>query len=251
MTPRSAETPWKSRSDWAPLFAAEKVRGTLAVWDERTRARWVHDPARATRRYLPASTFKVPHTLFALDAGVARDEFQRFRWDGVRRRVDAWNQDQTLRTAMRHSTVWVYQRFARTLGERRERAYLKRIGYGNADVSGGVERFWLDGGLRISAREQIDFLRRLHRNTLPFSGSHQRLVKDLMVVEARRDWILRAKTGWTTQPDPDIGWWVGWVDRLDGAVFFALNLDMPRGNDDAPKRERIVRKALASIDALS
>ena len=38
-----------------------------------------------------------------------RDEFQVIRWDGGNG-LDGWNQDQTLRSSMRHSTVWVYQR---------------------------------------------------------------------------------------------------------------------------------------------
>ena len=78
--------------------------------------------------------------------------------DGVKRDFDGWNQDQTLRSSMRHSTVWVYQQFAREIGEVREKEYLTRIQYGNADLSGGVDRFWLDGALRISAMEQVDFL---------------------------------------------------------------------------------------------
>ena len=102
--------------------------------------------------------FKVPHALFALDAGAVRDEVQVIRWDGVKRDFDGWNQDQTLRSSMRHSTVWVYhQQFAREIGEVREKEYLTRIQYGNADPSGGVDRFWLDGALRISAMEQVDF----------------------------------------------------------------------------------------------
>ena len=88
---------------------------------------------------------------------------------------------------MRHSTVWVYQQFAREIGEVREKEYLTRIQYGNADLSGGVDRFWLDGALRISAMEQVDFLRKLYRNELPFKVEHQRLVKDIMIVEAGRD----------------------------------------------------------------
>ena len=88
---------------------------------------------------------------------------------------------------MRHSTVWVYQQFAREIGEVREKEYLTRIQYGNADPSGGVDRFWLDGALRISAMEQVDFLRKLYRNELPFKVEHQRLVKDIMIVEAGRD----------------------------------------------------------------
>ena len=46
---------------------------------------------------------------------------QVIRWDGVKRDFDGWNQDQTLRSSMRHSTVWVYQQFAREIGEVREK----------------------------------------------------------------------------------------------------------------------------------
>ncbi|MBI4915501.1 MAG: class D beta-lactamase [Acidobacteria bacterium] len=241
---------WTERPAWAALFADAGVRGTIAVVDERVGARWVHDGARARERFIPASTFKIPHALFALDAGIVRDEFQVFRWDGARRDVESWNRDQDLRSSMRNSTVWVYQAFARRLGETRERAYLERIGYGNADPAGGIDRFWLDGALRISALEQIDFLRKLYRNSLPFPVEHQRLVKDVMIVEAGPDWILRAKTGWGARMTPQVGWWVGWVERADGAVFFALNIDMPRGGGDAQKREAIARAVLRSLGAL-
>lgn len=257
------------RADWARLFEGAGVTGTLLVVDERVvdelggkrgvdahdGTRHVHDAVRARQRFVPASTFKIPHLLFALDAGIATDESQRFRWDGVPRRFAHWNRDQTLSDAMRGSTVWVFQGFAKTLGERRERRYLRRLGYGNRSVAGGIDRFWLDGGLAISASEQIDLLRRLHRETLPFEVAHQRLVKQLILIERidieqGRGFVLHGKTGWTFDAEPQLGWFVGWADTPDGAVFFALNIDMPGGAADAPKREAIVRAALRSIGAL-
>ena len=132
----------------------------------------------------------------------------------------------------------------------RERDYLRKVAYGNADPSGGDEGFWLDGALRVSAQEQIEFLQRLYRNELPFEVAHQRLVKDVMIVEAGRDWILRAKTGWQGRAEPQVGWWVGWVEHPKGAVFFALNIRMPGLAADLPKREAIARAILRSIDAL-
>jgi len=240
---------WAERPDWGRQFGAAGVDGTIVVIDERQGNHWVWNPARASERFTPASTFKIPHALFALDAGVVRDEFQVFQWDGVERDMAAWNRDQDLRSSMRNSTVWVYQGFARAIGLDRERDYLKKIGYGNADPSGGEEAFWIDGALRISAREQVEFLRRLYRNELPFDVGHQRLVKDVMIVEAGRDWILRAKSGWRGRAEPQVGWWVGWVERPDGAVFFALNIRMP-DVADAPKREAIARAVLRSIEAL-
>ncbi|HAP0684695.1 TPA: class D beta-lactamase, partial [Escherichia coli] len=66
------------RSDWRKFFSEFQAKGTIVVADERQadRAMLVFDPVRSKKRYSPASTFKIPHTLFALDAGAVRDEFQ-------------------------------------------------------------------------------------------------------------------------------------------------------------------------------
>lgn len=241
---------WQERSDWMSQFRAADVLGTIAVLDGRTRQYLVYNRDRSKARFPPASTFKIPHTLFALDAGIVKDEFQVITWDRVKRQFPVWNRDQDLRSSLRSSTVWVYQSFARQLGEKREQEYLRRIAYGNADTSGGIDRFWLDGGLRISAQEQIGFLQQLYRNKLPFPIEHQRLVKDLMIVEAGRDWILRAKSGWAADVEPQIGWYVGWVERPEGPVFFALNIDTPGKAKDLDKRESLVRAVLSSLQAL-
>lgn len=245
-----AAEPWQERADWAAHFEETGVEGTIVVLDERDGARWVHNQERAAARFLPASTFKIPHALFALDAGAVRDEFQVFAWDGEARAIASWNRDQDLRSSMRDSVIWVYEEFARSIGEEAERRYLQQIDYGNADPSGGIESFWLDGALRVSAFEQVRFLQRLYRNALPFRIEHQRLVKDVMIAEAGRGWILRAKTGWQARVEPQVGWWVGWVERPDGAVFFALNIEMPNQAADLPRRETIARAALRSIGAL-
>ena len=68
------------------FFSEFQAKGTIVVADERQTDRviLVFDQVRSEKRYSPASTFKIPHTLFALDAGAARDEFQVFRWDGIK-----------------------------------------------------------------------------------------------------------------------------------------------------------------------
>lgn len=243
-----AQAHLQERNDWKKFFNKLQAKGTIVVLDERgaVPAQFVFDQSRATQRFSPASTFKIPHTLFALDAGLIRDEFQVFAWDGVKRGFDGHNRDQTLRSAMRTSALWVYAIFAKALGEDKARDYLKRIDYGNVDPTTGKGEYWVDGKLEISAVEQITFLRKLYRNELPFRVEHQRLVKDVMTIEAQRDWILRAKTGWEGR----YGWWVGWVECETGPVFFALNIDTPKRMDDLFKREEIGRAVLRSIGAL-
>ena len=242
----SADTA-KEQSGWARFFDQFKATGTIVVSDERSgsEGELVFGNDRAMKRYTPASTFKIPHTLFALDAGVIRDEFETITWDGTKRSYPAWNQNQNLRSSMRHSVVWVYQKFANEIGEKREQEYLYKIRYGNEDPT-GKGPFWIKGNLSVSAYEQIGFLKKLYRNQLPFSVANQRLVKDIMIVEAGSEWILRAKTGWSGT----IGWWVGWIEQPTGTVFFALNIDTPNRMDDLPKREGITRAILASLGVL-
>lgn len=229
---------FKERSDWGHFFKDQGAEGTIVVVDERENAHWVYGKERAQKRYSPASTFKIPHALFALDAGVVKDKFQVFPWDGKKRYYSLWNKDQTLRSSMRGSVVWVYQHMAVAIGEKAEKEYLQKINYGNADFSGPVQYFWLDGSLKISAMEQIEFLQLLYKNELPFSVEHQRLVKDIMIVEAGKNWIVRAKTGNYVNKNERYGWYVGWVENSDGAVFFALNIDTLK-DEDIPKREKI------------
>lgn len=243
--PLSAEA--IDKPGWSRFFADADAVGSILIADDRpgSPTLWAHGLDRCRRRYTPASTFKIPHSLFALDAGLIKDEFQVISWDGVQHPTPAWNKDQTLRSAMRNSVVWVYQRFAQEMGLKREAQYMRAIDYGNA-LATGEAPFWVEGSGAISCSEQITFLRRLYRNELPFRVEHQRLVKDVMVAEAGRNWILRAKTGWSGK----IGRWVGWVEWPSGPVFFALNIDTPRRLEDLPKREPIARAVLRSIDAL-
>jgi beta-lactamase class D len=235
--------------EWNSIFKKYRATGTILVLDgrESRELKLVYNETRANKRYSPASTFKIPHTLFALDAGLVKDEFQVFPWDGVKRGFEPHNQDQTLRSAMRNSALWVYATFAKKIGEEEARRYLKIIDYGNMNPSAETGTYWIEGKLAISAYEQISFLKKLYLNELPFQLDHQRLLKDIMVTEAGSNWILRAKTGWEGR----IGWWVGWVEWPTGPVFFALNIDTPNGMKDLFKRKAIVRDVLSSIQALS
>ena len=242
-----ASPQWIEKSELEAAFVEQNVTGSIVIADLRRDEHWVYNRPRAEQRFSPASTFKVPHALFALDAGLVGDEFQIIEWDGVERQLSVWNRDQDLRSSMRNSAVWVYQDFARALGDARERDYLESIDYGNADPGGGIDRFWLDGKLAISPFEQIDFLKRLYRNELPFDVAHQYLVKEIMIVEAGPRWILRAKTGWQASTDAHYGWWVGWIEYPDGPVFFATHIDMPNGGVDAPKRQTVTRSALQRL----
>jgi beta-lactamase class D len=128
------------------------------------------------RRTLPASTFKVPHALVALQTGVVTGKTV-IKWDGTKRDYPTWNQDQTLESAIRMSAVWVFQQFATAIGRERELEYLRTFRYGSATFEHEVTNFWLNGDLQISPVEEVAFLRRMFSYELPIDRVHIDTVK--------------------------------------------------------------------------
>lgn len=235
----------------AQPFAARQAVGVFAALDSRTGKTVTNDPARAATRFLPCSTFKIPNSLISLECGAIENVDTVIPWDHVERWNKAWNRDTSMREALPRSTVWFYQELARRVGAERMQDWLRRIGYGNADISGGIDRFWLDGALRISALEQLDFLRRFRDHQLPFRPEVQAAVLEILIADHRDGWVLRGKTGTALEGDRGLGWYVGWVETPQGPVYFALNLDTDRaGALDARPRKAIAYEALVHLGAL-
>jgi beta-lactamase class D len=151
-----------------------------------------HNPSRNTQFFSPASTFKILNALVSLETGVIRDDIAVLTWDGVEREFPAWNRDTNLRQAFKDSTVWFYQVLARKNGHQRMQKFIDQVGYGNRQIGtpAQIDRFWLDGSLQITPKQQIEFLQRLHKNTLPFSQRTLDLVKDIMIVERTPEYTL-------------------------------------------------------------
>jgi beta-lactamase class D len=174
-------------------------------------------------RVSPCSTFKIPNSLVGLETGVIADEGTVLKWDGVKRSRPEWNRDHTLASAIKVSAVWYYQELARRVGAERMQTLLSAIPYGNADISGGIERFWLGGSLQVSPNEQVAFLERLRLSQLPFSERSQRIVRDILLQESPGPIAYRGKTGSCGfDGAPDHGWWVGWVETDGQATVFAM-----------------------------
>lgn len=260
------------------LLDAHGLEATFLLYRPVEKSFVACDPVRAGQRFLPASTFKIANALIGLETGAVRDEREVTPWDGMTRAVPAWNQDADLASGMRNSTVWFYQAMARRIGAQRMRAWVGTLRYGNADIGPDAEvaHFWLNGALRISAREEVDFVDRLRRRALPLSERSQATVIRILEVDRSAEgadpaWVLRGKTGAALPIDPKtgdmlqgaaadkilhgaepVGWFVGWVERdaADGGdAVFAFNLKL-RSNADLPLRVQLVRKLLAANGVL-
>jgi beta-lactamase class D len=243
---------WQDRPDWGNYFRDAGVTGCFLLYDLRNDAYTSYNRTRIDTGFLPASTFKIFNSLVALETASVRDEEEVLKWDGIKRAVPAWNQDQDMRDAIKNSTVWFYQELARRIGQDRMQRFVNRANYGNRNIKGGIDHFWLDGSLRITAKKQIDLLVKLHRNQLPFSQRTLNTVKDILINEKTNDYTLRAKTGWAGMGDaskPQLGWWVGYVERGGSSYFFAMNIDIKK-DGDAASRMVITRNILRELKIL-
>lgn len=197
----------------------------------------------AGRRTIPASTFKIPNTLIGLETGAVKPD-EVFRWDGKPREFEAWERDLAFIEAFRVSCLPCYQELARRVGIEPMRRLVRELGYGNGEVGDTVDIFWIDGPLKISVREEAEFVRRVHLGELPFGRAHLETLKAAMKLDDTPAYRLFAKTGWagmTNRVDPGVGWFVGWVETPEGPRFFATRVVIPQ---DGPKTDLTFRKRL-------
>jgi beta-lactamase class D len=204
----------------------EGVDGCFILFEVETGKLSRYNPVQCRKRRSPCSTFKIPNSLIGLETGVIAGADHLMKWDGKKRWRKELNQDHDLRTAIRDSVVWYYQRLAEGVGVERMNEWLQKLEYGNQDTSGGLNRFWLESSLEISAEEQLEFLKDLFSGKLPFSERTTRIVKDILVWNRKEGKTLRAKTGSGMQDDKThLGWWIGHITAVDRSYIFVTRIE--------------------------
>ena len=202
----------------------------VALYDTSKATEWRTDEEACAVRLSPASTFKIPHALIALETGAIKGDTIE-KWDGQRfSRQTAWEKDHDLQSAISNSVVWLFQRTAVRVGPASMKAWLQRFAYGNTDTSGDPVMYWLNGTLRISPSEQLEFLKRFFAGDLPVTSEHLTYVRQALAQEpgtvrnstglhkVAAPWVngteLQAKTGATTAADgTSVSWLVGALTR--------------------------------------
>jgi len=227
----------------ADLFSKVGVTGALVIESVKTGQRFVHNDTRAREPFTPASTFKVLNTLIALEEGVIAGANAEIPWDGTRYEIAAWNGDQTLESAFKVSCVWCYQDLARRVGMSKYPAYLRQAKYGQFREPLDGEQFWLDGSLKISAEQQVGFLKHVVERSLPYRASSYEILKTIMLVEEGPLYRLYAISGWAARTVPGVGWYVGYVEAGGDTWLFALNVDT-HSAADLPLRKKVALDAL-------
>lgn len=241
-------------SQFGEILDSLKIKGSILIYDANKNTYYSNDFAWAKRGNLPASTFKIPNSIIALETGVVKSDSTIFKWDGEKRWMKAWEQDLTLKQAFKVSCVPCYQEIARKVGVKRMKSYLKKLNYNSMVFDTlTLDDFWLKGKSRISQMQQVDFLKRLYFSELPISKRTESIMKDIMEVEKTNDYVLRGKTGMSVEDEKRNGWFVGYLENKNGVYFFATNIEPTKEtnqNDFIAMRLNVTKKALKNLQKM-
>ena len=232
-----------TQDQWGPIFKKYGIDSAcFELADNNHDMIYIYNLQRASKRFSPASTFKIMNSLIALETNVALDENLIIPWDGVARRPE-WDKDMNLREAFKVSCVPYYQALARKIGKVDMQKWIDPVRYGNKRTGPNVDDFWLNDTLQITPDEQVGFIKKLYFDKLPFAQRSQRIVRSLMLQEDSTHYKLYYKTG-TQMPLRNnkkviLAWIVGFVEKRETQIgvvtkkeetnykpyFFAMNFE--------------------------
>ncbi|MBP2633412.1 MAG: Beta-lactamase [Firmicutes bacterium] len=199
--------------------------GTFILLDLKKDRYQIYNDDKSKKRISPNSTYKIISSLVGLETGILKDENTLLEWDKTLYPFERWNRDQTLASAMAYSVNWYFQKVDAGVGKTRIENYLKQIGYGNNDISGGIYDFWVESSLKISPLEQVELLKKLYTYEIPFSQRNIDIVKKAIKISEEDKTTLYGKTGTGIVNERSInGWFVGCVEHEDKIYIFATNI---------------------------
>jgi beta-lactamase class D len=221
------------KPEFGKILDSLKVKGAILIYDVKNKTYYSNDFAWAKMGIIPASTFKIPNSIIALETGVIKNDSAVFKWDGEKRRFKKWEQDLTFKEAFQASCVPCYQEVARKIGVKRMKSNLKKLNYnGMVFDTLTIDDFWLQGKSKISQVQQTDFLERLYFSKLPISKRTENILKDIMIIEKTESYTLSGKTGWGMRNEIDNGWLVGYLETNNSVYFFATNVEKKNATMD-------------------
>lgn len=213
---------------------------TWSIWGEE----------KSRMRVSPNSTYKIYSALLALEKGTITPDASLLPWDEKAYPFESWNQDQDLDSAMKNSVNWYFQELDRKAGLSSIQDFLNQIDYGNKNISGGPDTFWMESSLKISPIEQVRLMADFYNNTFGFRDSSVQAVKDSMCITKEDGYALYGKTGTGNLEGKDVnGWFTGYVETLGVPSFFAVNI---QGEDhaDGTAASQIALDVLAQMNLM-
>jgi len=185
-----------------------------------------------TQQSSPCSTFKIISTLIGLDEKVITSEASTMGYDGTLYQRENWNQELSLKEAFEYSCVWYFRKLIDQVGEAKLQESIEELDYGNHDISEWegsainsyprLNGFWIESSLKISPLEQIKVLTDIFEGRTKYSEEDIAILKSIMLTTERESSSIYGKTGTGINCN---GWFVGFMDKFDDRIYFAVYLE--------------------------
>lgn len=199
--------------------------GSFVLYDQNEARYRIYNEDKSTERVSPNSTYKIYSALFALEANVITRNSSTLPWDGIEYPFESWNHDHDVASALKNSVNWYFQHLDRNFDLQRIESNLERIRYGNTNVTGGIDSFWIESTLEISPIEQVEILHNFYNNSFGFQKQNVDMIKQALRLEEKDGAQLYGKTGTGSVNGKNVnGWFVGYVEAADNTYFFATNI---------------------------
>jgi len=235
----------KIKNDLKVYFDSAHVDGCFEMFNNANGEVSVYNLKLDTQRFTPASTFKIVNSLIGIETGKITDENMVIKWNGVPSGNPAWDKDLSMKDAFKASAVPYYQEVARRIGRDTMKRWIDTLHYGNMNMSGAIDSFWLNNTLKISPDEQVGLVKKLYFDKLPFHKTTMETVRNVMLMEDNTLYKLSYKTGRAFDDKNNyIGWVVGWIEENKHVYFFTTFVTTPDHNIDMPTVRMNITKGI-------
>ncbi|HEX9513669.1 MAG TPA: penicillin-binding transpeptidase domain-containing protein [Puia sp.] len=195
-------------------FDSAGVSGSFGLFDNGQGHFTIYHLSRfRDSAFLPAGTFDIIQSLIGVQTGLVKDDSALIKTD----RENGFGQ------------------LAQRIGKDTLKKWIDSLGYGNKNISGPIDSFWLNNHLKVTSDEQLGLVKKLYFDQLPFFQHTQVVVRRMMLTEKNANYQLTYKTALGLKEDGHtIGWILGWIEENKHPYFFVLNLESANPNLDVP-----------------
>lgn len=212
-------------------FDSAQVEGTFALMNNQRGDITIYNMELDTSRVTPGSGFKIMATLTGVQLGVITGKDMKLSMDSTS------NSDSvSLNQAFHEDNIPYFQKISRRVGKDQLKQWMDSVQYGNQQMEGAVDSFWLNGSLKISPDEQLGLMFRLYFDKLPFQNYAQGVLRSAMLQKENTLYKLHyaASTGTDASGRP-LGWASGWVEENRHVYFFVTLVKSKNDRDDLGK----------------
>jgi beta-lactamase class D len=230
----------------------------------------IHNAAQCEEFLSTTDTFQIPLALMGVEEGILETaekpviDYQK----GYADWVEVWKRPHNPTSWMKESVLWYSQAITSQLGMPKIQNYLTKFDYGNQDMSGnpgqddGLAKAWFSSSLKITAKQQLEFLDRLSSHKLPVGVYSMLETKKLLYEDTLPSgWSIYAKNGsgflqdekGNLDQDKQLGWYIGWIGKGDQKYLFVINIKDKQKFDKSAgwRAEQIMRKILEDMQMVN